>query len=56
MTITNIKQLIEVVLTATKSGNFPDMIINGETYRIRIKGVPLDNGYIVKGHEKGGEK
>lgn len=52
MTITNIKQLIDIVLDSSRNGYFPELVINGETYDIRIKGLITNNGYIIKGHER----
>lgn len=39
MTITNIKQLIDIVLDSSRKGYFPELVINGETYDIWIKGL-----------------
>ena len=52
MTITNIKQLIDIVLDSSRKGYFPKLLINGEYYPIRIKGLIMNNGYIIKGHER----
>ena len=57
MTITNIKQLIDIVLDSSRNGYFPELVINGETYDIRIKGLicfseSKQPGYIIKGHER----
>ena len=52
MTITNIKQLIDIVLDASRNHYFPELVINGETYDIRIKGLITKNGYIINGSER----
>lgn len=52
MTITNIKQLIDIVLDSSRNHYFPELVINGETYDIRIKGLITKNGYIINGSER----
>ena len=60
MTITDIKQLIDIVLDSSRNGYIPELVINGETYDIWIKGLvyfpesrhpdaPNKNGYIING-------
>ena len=53
MTITDIKQLIKIVVDATKSGYPPELLINGEYYPIQIKGI-IKDGKIIKYREKKG--
>lgn len=52
MTITNIKQLIDIVLDSSRNHYFPELVINGEIYDIRIKGLVTKNGYIINGSER----
>lgn len=56
MTITNIKQLIYIVMDSSRNGYFPELVINGETYDIRIKGLITKNGYIINGSERKGKR
>ncbi len=39
MTITNIKQLIDIVLDSSRKGYIPELVINGEIYDIWIEGI-----------------
>ena len=52
MVITSVQDLIKIVQDASRNGYFPEVLINGEYYPVRIKGLIMNNGYIIKGHER----
>lgn len=52
MTITDIKQLIDIVLDSSRNGYFPELVINGETYDVWIKGLV----YFPESKQPGGVK